>query len=111
MSVNTLIAPTCSRRRSGPRHPDRRSRRERSREYGHFCVSQTGELSQANVRRGAGFSIEQIAADIAHRGLLSPNVRPITGEVGKETGMFKVPAGGRAVFVSSVLAEAVSFIR
>jgi ParB family chromosome partitioning protein len=54
-------------------------------------------LSQANVRQvKAGVSIEQLAADIAHRGLVaSLNVRPVLDEGGKETGMYKVPAGGR----------------
>ena len=54
-------------------------------------------LSQANVRRTkAGVSIEDLAADIAHRGLLmSLNVRPELDDDGKETGMFSVPAGGR----------------
>lgn len=54
-------------------------------------------LSQANVRQTkAGVSIEELAADIAHRGLIaSLNVRPVIGNDGKETGMYKVPAGGR----------------
>lgn len=54
-------------------------------------------LSQANVRQiKAGVSIEDLAADIAHRGLIaSLNVRSILDEEGKETGMYKVPAGGR----------------
>ena len=54
-------------------------------------------LSQANVRQvKAGVSIEDLAADIAHRGLVaSLNVRPILDEEGKETGIYKVPAGGR----------------
>jgi ParB family chromosome partitioning protein len=54
-------------------------------------------LSQANVRQvKAGVSIEELAADIAHRGLIaSLNVRPMLDEDGKETGMYKVPAGGR----------------
>lgn len=54
-------------------------------------------LSQANVRRiKAGLSIEDLAADIAHRGLMaSLNVRAIVDEGGNETGMYKVPAGGR----------------
>lgn len=54
-------------------------------------------LSQANVRQvKAGVSIEDLAADIAHRGLVaSLNVRPVLDEEGKETGMYKVPAGGR----------------
>ena len=54
-------------------------------------------LSQANVRQvKAGVSIEELAADIAHRGLVaSLNVRPVLDEDGKETGMYRVPAGGR----------------
>ncbi|KMO22445.1 DNA-binding protein [Methylobacterium indicum] len=54
-------------------------------------------LSQANVRRIAdGMSIEDLAADIAHRGLLqSLNVRPVLDEAGHETGRYEVPAGGR----------------
>ena len=54
-------------------------------------------LSQANVRRIAdGMSIEDLAADIAHRGLLqSLNVRPVLDEAGQETGRYEVPAGGR----------------
>src|SRR3954447_165601 len=54
-------------------------------------------LSQANVRRiKAGVSVEELAADIAHRGLLqSLSVRPVRGGQGEETGTFEVPAGGR----------------
>ncbi|MDT9600430.1 ParB/RepB/Spo0J family partition protein [Sphingosinicella rhizophila] len=54
-------------------------------------------LSQANVRRvKAGVSIEELAEDIARRGLLQGlSVRAITGEDGAETGMFEIPAGGR----------------
>jgi ParB family transcriptional regulator, chromosome partitioning protein len=54
-------------------------------------------LSQANVRRvKAGISIEELAEDIAHRGLLHGlNVRPVLDADGAETGMFEVPAGGR----------------
>jgi ParB family chromosome partitioning protein len=55
------------------------------------------ELSQKNVRNiKAGVSIEELANDIALRGLLmSLNVRPMLGEEGKETGRYEVPAGGR----------------
>ncbi|MCA1493178.1 ParB/RepB/Spo0J family partition protein [Ensifer sp. NBAIM29] len=55
------------------------------------------ELSQKNVRNiEAGVSIEDLADDIALRGLLmSLNVRPILGEEGEETGRYEVPAGGR----------------
>jgi len=54
-------------------------------------------LSQSNVRRiSNGVSIEDLAEDIAHRGLLhNLNVRPILDETGAETGQFEVPAGGR----------------
>jgi ParB family chromosome partitioning protein len=54
-------------------------------------------LSQANVRQvKAGVSIDELAADIAHRGLVaSLNVRPVLDEDGKETGIYRVPAGGR----------------
>ena len=54
-------------------------------------------LSQSNVRRlKAGVSIEELAEDIARRGLLqSLNVRPVLDAGGKETGMFEIPAGGR----------------
>jgi ParB family chromosome partitioning protein len=54
-------------------------------------------LSQSNVRRlKAGISIEDLAEDIARRGLLqSLNVRPVLDAEGVETGMFEIPAGGR----------------
>jgi ParB family chromosome partitioning protein len=54
-------------------------------------------LSQANVRRiKAGISVEELAEDIARRGLLqSLNVRPVLDADGVETGMFEIPAGGR----------------
>lgn len=54
-------------------------------------------LSQSNVRRvKAGVSIEELAEDIARRGLLQGlSVRPVTDEAGTETGMFEIPAGGR----------------
>lgn len=53
-------------------------------------------LSQANVRRvKTGISVEELAEDIARRGLLqSLSVRPVMKD-GAETGMFEVPAGGR----------------
>lgn len=55
------------------------------------------ELSQSNVRRiKAGISVEDLAADIARRGLLTAlSVRPVLDEAGTETGRFEVPAGGR----------------
>ena len=54
-------------------------------------------LSQSTVRRvKAGLSIEELAEDIAHRGLLqSLNVRPVLDAESVETGMFEIPAGGR----------------
>jgi ParB family chromosome partitioning protein len=54
-------------------------------------------LSQANVRTlKTGVSIDELAEDIAQRGLLqSLCVRPVTGADGGETGMYEVPAGGR----------------
>jgi ParB family transcriptional regulator, chromosome partitioning protein len=54
-------------------------------------------LSQANVRTiKTGVSIEELAEDIARRGLLqSLYVRPVKGADGKETGIYEVPAGGR----------------
>ncbi|MDN5925587.1 MAG: ParB/RepB/Spo0J family partition protein [Hyphomicrobiales bacterium] len=54
------------------------------------------DLSQKNVRRiKNGVSIEDLAADIARRGLIqSLNVRPELKD-GAETGRYEVPAGGR----------------
>jgi ParB family chromosome partitioning protein len=54
-------------------------------------------LSQSNVRRiKAGVSVEELAEDIARRGILQGlTVRPVVDETGTETGMFEVPAGGR----------------
>jgi ParB family chromosome partitioning protein len=54
-------------------------------------------LSQSNVRRvKAGVSIEELATDIGRRTLLqSLTVRAVLDEHGAETGMFKIPAGGR----------------
>ncbi|WP_429810023.1 ParB/RepB/Spo0J family partition protein [Ensifer sp. B1-9] len=54
-------------------------------------------LSQQNVRKTkAGVSIEELAEDIAHRGLLSSlNVRAEVDADGKETGIYRIPAGGR----------------
>ena len=54
-------------------------------------------LSQSNVRRvKAGVSIEELAEDIARRGLLQGlSVRPVVDQAGVETGMFEIPAGGR----------------
>ncbi len=54
-------------------------------------------LSQANVRKTkAGVSIEELAEDIARRGLLQGlSVRAVVDEAGAETGLYEVPAGGR----------------
>jgi ParB family chromosome partitioning protein len=54
-------------------------------------------LSQQNVRKTkAGVSIEELADDIARRGLLtSINVRAELDAEGKETGIYRIPAGGR----------------
>jgi ParB family transcriptional regulator, chromosome partitioning protein len=62
-------------------------------------------LSQSNVRRvKAGVSIEELAEDIARRGLLQGlSVRAVTNEEGEETGMFEIPAGGRRYRALEVL--------
>ena len=54
-------------------------------------------LSQSNVRRvKAGVSVEELAEDIARRGLLQGlSVRPVVDDTGAPTGMFEIPAGGR----------------
>ena len=54
-------------------------------------------LSQSNVRRvKAGVSVEELAEDIARRGLLQGlSVRSVVDQAGVETGMFEIPAGGR----------------
>ncbi|MBB4193022.1 ParB family chromosome partitioning protein [Rhizobium aethiopicum] len=54
-------------------------------------------LSEQNVRRvKAGVSIEDLAEDIARRGLLtSLNVRAQVDDGGNETGFYRIPAGGR----------------
>jgi ParB family transcriptional regulator, chromosome partitioning protein len=54
-------------------------------------------LSQANVRRiKAGISVEDLAEDIARRGLLQGlSVRAVLDSDGAETGMYEIPAGGR----------------
>lgn len=53
--------------------------------------------SQSNVRRNeAGVSVEELADDIARRGLLQGlKVRPVFDAEGVETGLFEIPAGGR----------------
>ena len=64
-------------------------------------------LSQSNVRRiKAGVSVEELADDIARRGLLqSLNVRPVLDADGVETGMFEIPAGGRRFQALSLLVK------
>ena len=64
-------------------------------------------LSQANVRRiKAGVSVEELAEDIARRGLLqSLNVRPVLDADGVETGTFEIPAGGRRFQALSLLVK------
>ena len=54
-------------------------------------------LSQANVRRiKAGILVEDLAEDIAHRGLLqSLSVSAVRDAGGNETGMYEIPGGGR----------------
>jgi len=64
-------------------------------------------LSQSNVRRiKAGISVEELAEDIARRGLLqSLNVRPMLDAEGIETGLFEIPAGGRRFQALSLLVK------
>ena len=54
-------------------------------------------LSQSNIRRvKAGVSIDELAEDIARRGLLHGlSVRPVINEADVETDIFEIPAGGR----------------
>ncbi len=62
-------------------------------------------LSQSNIRHfKAGVSIEDLAEDIARRGLIqSIHVRPVLDADGAETGMFEIPAGGRRYRALQVL--------
>ncbi len=64
-------------------------------------------LSQANVRRiKAGVSIDDLAEDIARRGLLqSLSVRPVLDGEGQDTGIYEVPAGGRRFAALQLLAK------
>lgn len=64
-------------------------------------------LSQSNVRRiKAGVSVEELAEDIARRGLLqSLNVRPVLADDGTETSKFEIPAGGRRFQALSLLVK------
>ncbi len=64
-------------------------------------------LSQSNVRRiKAGVSVEELAEDIARRGLLQGlNVRPVLDADGVDTGTFEIPAGGRRFQALSLLVK------
>jgi ParB family transcriptional regulator, chromosome partitioning protein len=64
-------------------------------------------LSQSNVRRiKAGVSVEELAEDIARRGLLQGlNVRAMLDADGVETDMFEIPAGGRRFQALSLLVK------
>jgi ParB family transcriptional regulator, chromosome partitioning protein len=64
-------------------------------------------LSQSNVRRiKAGVSVEELAEDIARRGLLqSLSVRPVLDDDGTKTGKFEIPAGGRRFQALSLLVK------
>jgi ParB family chromosome partitioning protein len=64
-------------------------------------------LSQSNVRRiKAGVSVEELAEDIARRGLLQGlSVRPVLDADGVETGKFEIPAGGRRFQALSLLVK------
>ncbi len=54
----------------------------------------------------AGVSVEELAEDIARRGLLqSLNVRPVVDADGVETGTFEIPAGGRRFQALSLLVK------
>lgn len=63
--------------------------------------------SDANVRRiKAGVSVEDLAEDIARRGLLqSLSVRPVVDDQGAETGAFAVSAGGRRLAALNLLVK------
>ncbi len=64
-------------------------------------------LSQSNARRiKAGVSVEELAEDIARRGLLqSQNVRPVLDDDGTETGKFETPDGRRRFQAMSLLVK------
>lgn len=64
-------------------------------------------LSQSNVCHiKAAVSVEELAVDIARRGLLQGlNVRPMLDGEGVETGMFEIPAGGRRFQAFSLLVK------
>ena len=64
-------------------------------------------LSSSNVRHvKAGVSIEELAEDIARRGLLMGlSVRAVVDASGVETGMFEIPAGGGRYRALALLAK------
>jgi ParB family chromosome partitioning protein len=64
-------------------------------------------LSQQNVRKTkAGVSIEDLADDIARRGLItSINVRAERDADGRQTGIYRIPAGGRRYRALKLLVE------
>ena len=64
-------------------------------------------LSQSNVRHvKAGVSIEELAEDIARRGLLMGlSVRAVVDEAGAATGLYEIPAGGRRYRALAVLVK------
>jgi ParB family chromosome partitioning protein len=64
-------------------------------------------LSQSNVRRiKVGVSVEELAEDIARRGLLQGlHVRPVCDIDGVETGLYEIPAGGRRFQALSLLVK------
>ena len=64
-------------------------------------------LSQSNVRRiKAGVSVEELAEDIARRGLLQGlNVRAVLDDDGTETGMYEILASGRRFLALALLVK------
>ena len=64
-------------------------------------------LSQSSVRRNkAGVSVDELADDIARRGLLQGlSVRPVLDADGVETGKFEIPDGGRRFQALSLLVK------
>ena len=64
-------------------------------------------LSQSNVRHvKAGVSLEELAENIARRGLLQGlSVRAVVDKAGVETGMYEIAAGGRRYRALTLLKE------
>nr|WP_244901579.1 ParB/Srx family N-terminal domain-containing protein [Brevirhabdus pacifica] len=64
-------------------------------------------LRHSNARRiKAGVSVEDLAEDIAHRGLMqSLSGRPVLADDGTETGKFENPTGGRRFLALSLLVK------